>query len=249
MSGAAPDPKLTKQLCVFLDVLGSGLLAVDSKAASNLRRLHSAVEFAHDVAMRKRRAPYSVVTFTDNLVLGWPIADDPATELAKTLREAAAYQYALTRFGFFVRGGLAVGGLYMHSEFVFGPALIEAYQQEHSVALQPRVVLSRAAAAIARGALRRRRPPAQLRRLLAVSGDGKIFVNYLEVARRDGRSELLRHKQRVENELQRQTSSPRVWEKYRWLADYHNYYCQSNYPRQPDLVIESSSITTAFRSF
>ena len=198
MSDAAPYPKLSRQLCVFLDVLGSGLLAVDSKAASNLRRLHSAVELAHGVAMRKRRsAPYNVVTFTDNLVLGWPIADDPATELAKTLREAAAYQYALTRFGFFVRGGLAVGGLYMHSEFVFGPALIEAYEQEHTVALQPRIVLSKDVVTIARGALRRKRPPRFLRGLLAVSGDGQIFVNYLEIAREDGRAELLRHKQRV----------------------------------------------------
>lgn len=249
MTDAAPRPTLSKQLCVFLDVLGSSLLAVDSRASTNLQRLHSAVELAHSVAMRKRRAaPYNVVTFTDNVVLGWPIADDPAAELAKTLREAAAYQYALTRFGFFVRGGLAVGGLYMHSEFVFGPALIEAYEQEHTVALQPRVVLSKGVVAIARGALRRKRPP-RLRRLLAISGDGQIFINYLEIAREGGRAELLRHKQRVEDQLRRQTTSPRVWEKYRWLADYHNYYCQSNYPRQPDLVIESSSVTTAFRSF
>ncbi len=248
MPGAAPAPKLSKQICVFLDVLGSGLLATDSKAASNLRRLHGAIELAHGAAMRKRRsAPYRVVTFTDNVVLGWPIAEDPASELALTLREAATYQYALTRFGFFVRGGLAVGDLYMHSEFVFGPALIDAYQQEHFVALQPRVVLSKDVAAIARRALRRQHPPAGLRRLLAVAGDGNVFINYLNVTRRDGRSELLRHKQRIEQALHRQTNSPRVWEKYRWLADYHNYFCRSSFPRQADLLIEPSSITTEFR--
>lgn len=199
MSGISA-PKLSKQLCVFLDVLGSTLLAVDSKAASNLKRLHDAIELAHSVAMQKgARAPYKVVTFTDNLVLGWPIVDDPAAGLANTLREAAAYQYALTRFGFFVRGGLTVGKLYMHSEFVFGPALIEAYEHEHTVALQPRIVLSKGVVSIARSALRRRRPPTGLHRLLAVSGDGHTFVNYLDVARQDGRAEMLRHKQRVEH--------------------------------------------------
>lgn len=249
MPVATPAPKLSQQVCVFLDVLGSGLLATDSKAAGNLKRLHGAIELAHGVAMRKRRsAPYRVVTFTDNVVLGWPIADDPASELALTLREPAAYQYTLTRFGFFVRGGVTVGDLYMHTEFVFGPALIAAYDQERRVALQPRVVLSDEAVAVARAALRRRRPPAQLRRMLAVSGDERVFVNYLEAARGDGRAELLRHKRRVEEELQLRARSPRIWEKYRWLADYHNHFCRSNFPRQPDLLIEPPSITTRFRS-
>ncbi|TAK64065.1 MAG: hypothetical protein EPO22_06015 [Dehalococcoidia bacterium] len=250
MPDAAPAPKLSEHICVFLDVLGSALLATDNKAASNLRRLHGAIELAHRVAMRKRRdAEYNVVTFTDNLVMGWPIEADPAEKLAETLREAAVYQYSLTRFGFFVRGGLAVGGLYMHSDFVFGPALIEAYEHERSVALQPRVVLSREAAATARHALGRRRPPARLRRLLAVSGDDRVFVNYLDATGADGRAELLRHKHRVEQELRTQARSPRIWEKFRWLADYHNYFCRSNFPRQSDLLIESSSISTRFRPF
>jgi len=244
--------RLSDQIVLFLDILGSASLATDARAAANLTRLSEALRFAHSLALTKGEdQPYRVVTFTDNVVLGWPVARDAVSELYATLREAASFQYALTRFGLFVRGGLTRGPHYMSEDLVFGPALIDAYNLERSVAVYPRIVLGRRAIELVQNARRRKgqRVYRRLARLLWRSGEGETFLNYLDVVRADStsaRSELLRHRLRIEQALVASTRSTRVWEKYRWLADYHDHFCRTHYRSHRDLLIGGKASSTRF---
>jgi hypothetical protein len=83
--------------------------------------------------------------FTDNVVIGFPIADDGEHEMLRIFELLAIFQLMMIQKGFFVRGGVAVGEHYMDSNIVFGDALIEAHEVEVKLARDPRIVLGRTA--------------------------------------------------------------------------------------------------------
>ena len=61
--------------------------------------------------------------------------------------------------------------------------------------------------------------------------DGSYFLNYLSAAAPDGtiNTEKIRlHKTLVEQELIKNAEIVKVHSKYRWLAGYHNYFCDLN---------------------
>jgi hypothetical protein len=79
------------------------------------------------------------------LVLGFPIIDDGESEFGRMIYSVGLFQYSLLRHGFFVRGGITVGPLYMDEDMVYGKGLLDAYDAECKLARDPRVVLAPAA--------------------------------------------------------------------------------------------------------
>lgn len=48
---------------------------------------------------------------------------------------------------------------------------------------------------------------------------------------------LLRHKEKIEELLLIYKENMRVWDKYVWTANYHNYFCDLHFPNEKDLKI------------
>lgn len=245
-------PELTDSVVLFLDILGSEDMANDSRAQDHLERLFNALSSAQEGVLEKDEAvAYRVITFTDNLVLGLPLPrdDDEESALGYTFFAAAYYQYELTRHDFFVRGGLTCGPLFMGDDFVFGRGLIEAHDIERKVAVQPRIVLSERALRLAWEHTRYYSggvSESPQNAMLLFSGETEAFLNYLEVLNEpdtDMYEELVRHKAAVERALAKWSTTPRVGDKYRWLAAYHNYFCERSYPNITDLVINDAAVT------
>ena len=145
----------------------------------------------------------------------------------------------MTTAGFFVRGGVSIGQLYMDENIVFGPALIDAYAAEQSHARDPRIVLTPAAvSAVKRHLTYYARPhDAPQTREFFLDSDGQCFINYLEaiVPEVDGPDlrTLRRHKRQVQKMLRRYRTRPPIWSKYAWVAGYHNFFCrQQHCPEQ-----------------
>lgn len=61
------------------------------------------------------------------------------------VREIGYFCRRLLTHGFVCRGAITVGHIYHRGRFVVGPAFVDAYRLEQSVALYPRVVLDSAA--------------------------------------------------------------------------------------------------------
>ncbi|MEZ6117132.1 MAG: hypothetical protein R3C28_11240 [Pirellulaceae bacterium] len=81
--------------------------------------------------------------FTDNVVLGYVIwSATGEKEFGSAICDLMEFQLAAVLKGFFIRGGWAVGNLFMNRNTVFGAALLDAYDLETNVAVQPRIVLS-----------------------------------------------------------------------------------------------------------
>jgi hypothetical protein len=148
-------PKTRNSVVAVLDVLG---FAETMKAAYRnrtapklLAELRTAMDNAYENFAERNLdmempASWYVKAFTDNIVVGHPIMfydeDDAEAELGSVLIALREYQLEMVNRGFFIRGGIAIGELYVDDEIVFGSALLEAYQAEQSTARDPRVVIS-----------------------------------------------------------------------------------------------------------
>lgn len=191
---------------------------------------------------------WEVKTFTDNVVIGYPIYEDGELELGSVLESLGLFQSYLVNEGFFIRGGVSVGHLYMDRDIVFGDGLLEAYDAESKLARDPRIVL----AASARSYLLRHMEyyvssdvaPQSMEVLK--DEDGQLFLNYLGsvfVSDPPSTEWLEQHKSSVEGKLRAFKDNPPVWSKYAWVARYHNHFCSSysdfeEFLIQPDLYMQ-----------
>jgi hypothetical protein len=216
----AGRPRLARCAVLFVDLLG--VRAMNRGSQHQVQRRLVELERAVSRMYRDYLKPESrwpAAFFSDTLVLAAPVVspEDEAAAVDGLVLQAALLQLNLLSSGFFVRGGLTLGLFHIRDGLIFGPALADAYELESRHAVHPRVVLSKEAeTAIAR-------PSSQL----LCDGDGWTFINYLDplLEELDDPAPLLRdHRDRVVRCLGRHRDDKRVWEKYRWVAEYHNAF-------------------------
>jgi len=238
-------PRLVRCAVLFVDLLGVREMNMSQRVAEHLVALHSVVRLMHRDFFGED-SPYRSAFFSDTLVLAAPIvrATDDTTEVGGLMRQARWLQSNLLAEGFFVRGGLSLGSLHVSDHVLFGPALVEAYDLESRAAFHPRVVLSRAAAETQRGMA--------AGSMLMCDDDGQTFIDYLGAAfgePYDPSFALLHHRNAVVERLHGSRRHKRHWEKYRWLAEYHNAVVRSRVPKARELIIEPSAMTWRFSPF
>lgn len=201
-----------------------------------LKRLH--MTLTENIAELRPQEEYVGVlkTFTDNIVIGHPIYEDGESQLGSIFLNYAAYQLSLTLEGFFVRGAVSTGEYYADEEFAFGPALLEAHHLESYEAITPRIILSNDTVELVYKHINYYAEPSwspQARDLLKENTDDKYFINYLEAAMGDREYSdynnafiiLQKHKAVIEENLQKFQGNTRVYSKYLWAAQYHNFFC------------------------
>ncbi len=142
------------------------------------------------------------------------------------------FQLQMTLSGFFVRGAVAIGEIYMDDDIVFGPALIEAHKAEQKKARDPRIILTESARDQQYVKLNAAMPEGREHDVLLKDVDGQLFINYLQKAVEfehdvgDYASEYLKkHRDHIHKRLTRFVIEPYIWSKYYWCATYHNFFC------------------------
>jgi len=119
---SAQDPELLPSFVCYADILGyaqESRLALKSGSGNDyLKRLRRTLNTAYERVRRwgdleaKIRA-FDVKVFTDNIVVGYPIADLGMTlgepELGHIFSIFIELQVSLAMEGFFIRGGIAQG--------------------------------------------------------------------------------------------------------------------------------------------
>lgn len=246
---ATPDgiPKTQLSVVVYLDILGFNqeirVAHGHNESDDLLKRFIDAIGgwygsggVMHDSysAANDGRRDWEVKAFTDNVVLARPFRYDPEgeSELGSALSNISLFQTDLAHHGFFVRGGVAVGELYVDDSIVFGIGLLDAYVAEQS-AVVPRIVLADSAVEYSHkhltyyGSIK----GTPRSRALLIDEDKRWIVNYLASVWPD-RTEpplfnwLEKHRDVVAEKLQTFANDSHVLSKYQWAAKYHNYFCQ-----------------------
>jgi hypothetical protein len=155
--------------------------------------------------------------------------------------------------GFFIRGGISIGTLAINDNIVFGNALLEAHRLESTEARNPRIVFDVALKRAITGAIETKPVNANkdfvdasnntLNALIKCDVDNHFFVNYLWACFEPGfklgfppqdwrsiflnENKIIAHRSQVERKLKEKQSEPEVWAKYFWVANYHNWFCDS----------------------
>jgi len=227
--------------CAFLDVLGFSdrLSASYTNRTSNelLQDFHAIL--SRRIKQLSNESNESLLyfkSFTDNVVLAHPrFSEDMESEFGFILWSILEYQFDMALQGFFVRGGLSVGRLFVDENSVYGEALLEAHHLESKVAVNPIVVLSDESMKLVDKHLTfYHGVDAPHQRSVLVGPDGRYFLNYLAecIVETDQSEELnvqaLRaHKRQIVSALKAYVSKPAVFGKFAWLAAYHNHFCDS----------------------
>lgn len=251
--------------CAFLDVLGFTARIEKSfeenRGDSLLQEFHGVL--AQQINTIQEDTDDSLLyfkSFTDNIILAHPrFSLDLESEFGFILWSMSQYQLNMALHGFFIRGGLSIGDLFVDENSVYGPALLEAYNLESKTAVNPIIVLSDDVMALVRHHLTFYAGDfAPQHRSVLVSPDGRFFINYLDECIVDaGDSEdvdwssLSTHKTNIETALAEHRSAPAIFNKYSWLAAYHNYFCQSlvNHPDFEESILISNDVAPiAFRT-
>jgi hypothetical protein len=255
-------PKLQKSVVTFVDILGYRELISAARtkreSAELLKRLHNALSKSRQYVDPEYRADalsfYSAKdksamrAFTDNIVIGRPVRFDAHIELAAALQEISYFQLTMARHGFFVRGGVAIGHLYMDDITVFGSGLLEAYNAEVHAARDPRIVLADSAQQAVDRFLQSGDSGdiAAFNSYVLRDSDGQYFVDYLStIFREDGEihlDELRVHRSVVSEKLASHRDEPSIWSKYRWVANYHNFVCNESSKIDKNMKIHPSEL-------
>lgn len=247
-------PILRRCAVLFVDLLGVSAMATEAaKASEHLVALDRALRGAVRDFIAED-SPWPTALLSDSMVIAAPGGErfDDQWILNELLVQGAILQLQLCAQGFFVRGGLTIGDLHIHDRLVFGPALVRGYELERAVAKNPRIVLGEEASAILEADLADYAEPAQSTQggLLLFDQDGVPFVDYLGMLTDEFEpyTGLRIHREVVEAKLAAHLGDVRIWEKYRWVAEYHNDFRRRwDFPN--DYEIASEKITTRFAPF
>ena len=240
-------PKLRLSVAAFIDFLGYTEYIEDAfqkpgRGEKELMRLRGALDVAYNYLKEKSNQKpdggpldFQVRTFTDNLIIGCPIPERedsfwPRTIIESVIDYIGYVQAQLARDGYFIRGAISVGELYIDEDIVFGPALMEAHRAERDLAVFPRVILC----ASAEEPFLERDENRKVFDVL-VDSDQRVFIDYLEntvmIAYPDDRpfTEFLEgHKAAVMANLKKFAEKPYIRAKYEWAATYHNTFCDNH---------------------
>lgn len=235
-------PRLVLSYCVFADFLGfrheirEAIKAGQEPAAFQefMREIEPIIQATINPNSKDEIEGFprmwDAKIFTDNVVLGYALwSDQGEREFGHAVTQLLEFQYRVAMKGFFVRGGWAVGNLFMNRNTVFGGSLLDAYDLESKAAVYPRIVLSDEMKNLVFQHMGRYAEDPPQRYDLLMDGDGRLFTNYLSEAIDDGEvlwDDLHVHAERIRERLQEsQNNDERVFQKYQWLAGYHNFFC------------------------
>ena len=237
-----------KSFCAYFDILGFSNkiqnedLEFFEKYLTVLDTEIKYLDKTHDFYDRDGYKTFELKIFTDNFVLGYPWQDQfGESELGYLYEVLSHIQFNFIKNGIFIKGAISLSKLFMDENIVLGNALIEAYQLEDKKAIYPRIILSDDAQKVVKehiGYYGNPKDSPQSNQYLK-DKDGYYFVNYLYGLIDDSldyrgyedyahiSTELIEHKKAVEFGLTENSKNYRVFEKYVWTANYHNFFCNN----------------------
>ncbi|AIY80161.1 hypothetical protein FDC58_04505 [Clostridium botulinum] len=252
------NPNLVNSIVCAIDILGFSQMIVNSCSEGYGNKLLKEISYLinknKQCIIPNKYSQGKIKIYTDNMIVGYPINDDGEEELDEILDNVSEYQFNLSLEGLFVRGGVSVGEFYINEDIVFGPALLDAHNTESELACYPRIVLDYKTVNRLQKYINYYDVAPQQNKIL-IDSDGQWFLNYLNTIFKyytecDNEYEfekvqielLLRHKVKIEEMLELHKKDIIVWDKYVWTANYHNYFCDLNFPNEKQLKISRKTL-------
>jgi hypothetical protein len=198
---------------------------------------------------------YSAKLFSDCICIS---CENSTGNLYNMLNELSYFQLSLAIEGIFIRGALTFGPHYENERIIFSEALINAYELE-KVAIYPRIIVSQSILDLIESMPENDRKGSKS--FLMNSPDGVCCLDYFqhlyviwEEHGIDVIDFLTDHRDSIVRQVERYKHNARVLEKYKWVAEYHNFkvphfYNPEDYPEERELISEMMVPITIFPSY
>lgn len=242
-------PILIDSIVCFTDILGFSTLnnsLTTHQQNKLLQNLHLTLNSQYEI-IRQTNPIGHFKTFTDNIILAYPFFDDNEGRFGSILMTLVEYQLNMTLKGYFLRGGISIGQYYGDETFAYGPALVDSYRLESTIAVSPRIILSSQTSEMMQTYSRYYHSVnvAPHYNYILKDEDNIYFLNYLYHLKYhlelDNNfdwymGQIRLHKSLIIDRLNEYNTklieSPEkseqfieIIKKYTWTAQYHNYYC------------------------
>ena len=234
-----PEPlKQTPHIVAFLDFLGATAKMRSSEANDKfLQEIYTVYNFANHMleqTEKKRKNKLKIKIFSDNIVIAEEI-EDPSDLESVFQTYTDVEQFALILYSQalltknMMRGAISIGNLFINDTFVYGEALVSAYDDESKIANYPRIVVDK-------NIWTKFNLPDK-ENLVKSDIDGELFLSPFwgipKISEYDkGKAYfLLSHiKSFIENKYREMLTENKrfVFPKYHWLANQFNEYCHAN---------------------
>lgn len=227
--------ELTPHLVAYIDILG-GKNKIYSDAnfstLNNVRALYNEIVEQIDLNKSYNTRYIDINIFSDNIL----ISSKAHVETPKIIKRTIVHffkiiqeiQYNALARGILLRGGIDYGKLYIDTNFVWGEALINAYELEQK-AIFPRIILSQNAQDFLQRIDTRFRAISLFGMLpLGTDNDNFVYIDYLgkwqntseDLIKLEYWTDFLR------DEINNCFKDCKIMEKLNWLRYHHNLFCE-----------------------
>jgi len=137
-----------KRICCFIDILGFRdhiKETIDKEGNDVVERIEK-IKYILDLSKKMTDdsgfSKSKIVTyFSDSIVISYDYKEP--SQLYHTLIDLLYMSFELANQGFLARGGVSIGKLVHNEEFIFGPAMVKAYDLESKKAIYPRIIIEK----------------------------------------------------------------------------------------------------------
>lgn len=232
-------PAYAKRFIAFVDILGfRDLIRESEKHASRIAEIADALTAIADAGdkIKQDSRELGFFAFSDSIVI---TSKEDAASFGALLYRLQLLYLRLIRVGILCRGAVECGNLIHENAYVFGPALIDAYSKEQALAVHPRLLLSTRVLEKMDEYGKDEKWKKRFNGSVFRDGDGCIFFDPLtrldgyfweEDAQKIqyGSRQCAQIRKQIVIGLQRSIESPRIFEKYEWLAQRFNLIVEKN---------------------
>ncbi len=161
--------------------------------------------------------------FSDNILLCAELNDNPQQAVLEMLSIVRQIEMSMLKMGaMFLRGAIVIDDLHFSENFVYGKALLKAYQLESSSAVYPRIIIDESIFSIVNN-----RTP-----YIALDKDNQYFYDFLQARIDKGgerlSQELSNFRGNILVNLSSYIDNVSTVNKMEWAVNYFNDTCQKN---------------------
>lgn len=233
--------KTGKYVVGYVDLLGAKSKTIqDDDSNKNLNSLSGIYRMAKNtqdfIKDELKNTQLHIKIFSDNVAVVQRMDSKDYDAGAAVIGFLLHFQlFAFMKERWLMRGCITCGDLYVDEDFMWGRALIEAYQGESEIAIYPRIIMTRKL-------LRQLRFErfTEAEQNIGRDFDGEYYLRYYDILNRykpaSKKKRLTGMRASLISMLEESEERPKLRQKTVWLVNQHNIYCRKS--DATDLQIE-----------
>ena len=217
----------SKKAVLFIDILGFRKIVQNCQEnPSNIQNIYEVLTIIK--THFSNFTDIQILQFSDSIAISFK-ANDPGSVIAVIGGIQSLIKRLIIK-GYLLRGGLTYGDIYHDSNVIFGPAMINAYDLESTLAIYPRIIIDKEIIEFGRKYLPdffNENMTNYIFNYVSEDNDEKYYIDYFDKGVEtfweitENEKEFIHSlKQLIENGLKEEDKS--VLRKYVWMKDKYN---------------------------